>query len=73
MKRIPIPTTPSDRLFAETKLKMVMRIYGVSRARALELIAERKAAKAAANGESQAGGKKDDGDETFMSAEDFFA
>ena len=60
-------------VFAKMKVKMVMRIYGVSRARALEIIAERKAAKAAANGESQAGGKKDDGDETFMSAEDFFA
>ena len=31
-------------LFAEIKVKMVMRIYGVSRVRALEIIAAREAA-----------------------------
>ena len=35
-------------LFAEIKVKMVMRIYGVSRARALEIIAERESARKAA-------------------------
>ena len=35
-------------LFAEIKVKMVMRIYGVSRVRALEIIAEREAARKAA-------------------------
>ena len=34
--------------FAEIKVKMVMRIYGVSRVRALEIIAEREAARKAA-------------------------
>ena len=35
-------------LFAEIKVKMVMRIYGVSRVQALEIIAEREAARKAA-------------------------
>ena len=35
-------------IFAEIKVKMVMRIYGVSRVRALEIIAEREAARKAA-------------------------
>ena len=35
-------------LFAEIKVKMVMRIYGVSRVRALEIIAAREAARKAA-------------------------
>ena len=40
-------------LFAEIKVKMVMRIYGVSRVRALEIIAAREAAcKAAEKAES---------------------
>ena len=40
-------------LFAEIKVKMVMRIYGVSRARALEIVAAREAAcKAAEKAES---------------------
>ena len=34
-------------LFVEIKTKMVMRIYGVSRARALEIIAGREAARKA--------------------------
>ena len=34
-------------LFAEIKVKMVMRIYGVVRARALEIIAAREAARKA--------------------------
>ena len=40
-------------LFVEIKVKMVMRIYGVSRVRALEIIAERESAcKAAEKAES---------------------
>ena len=35
-------------LFAEIKVKMVMRIYGVSRAQALEIIAARESARKAA-------------------------
>ena len=35
-------------LFAEIKVKMVRRIYGVSRVRALEIIAERESARKAA-------------------------
>ena len=35
-------------LFAEVKVKMVMRIYGASRARALEIIAARESARKAA-------------------------
>ena len=34
-------------LFAEIKVKMVMRIYGVSRVRAFEIIAERESARKA--------------------------
>ena len=63
----------AEDLVTKMKVKMVMRIYGVSRARALEIIAEREAVKAAANGELQAGGKKGDTDEARLSAEEFFA
>ena len=35
-------------LFAEIKIKMVMRIYGVSRVQALEIIASRESARKAA-------------------------
>ena len=66
-------TKTAEDLFTKMKVKMVMRIYGVSRARALEIIAARDAAKAAVNGESRSGGKNDDTGETLMSAEDFFA
>ena len=38
-------------LFAEIKVKMVMRIYGVSRVQALEIIAAREAARKAAKKE----------------------
>ena len=63
----------TEDLFTKMKVKMVMRIYGVSRAKALEIIAARDTANAAANGKSQAGGNEGDADETLMSAEDFFA
>lgn len=35
-------------LFAEIKVKMVMRIYGVSRAQAIEIVTERESARKAA-------------------------
>ena len=63
----------AEDLFTKMKVKMVMRIYGVSRAKALEIIAARTAAKGAANSKLQTDGKKGDADEALMSAEDFFA
>ena len=60
-------------LFTKMKVKMVMRIYGVSRARALEIIAGREAAKSAENGKAQEDGKTGGTDEELLSAEDFFA
>ena len=33
---------PENGLFSEVKVKMAMRVYGVSRSRALEIIAERE-------------------------------
>ena len=60
-------------LFTKMKVKMVMRIYGVSRSKALGIIAEREAAKTTEKGKAQDGGKKGDTDEMLMSAEEFFA
>ena len=60
-------------IFAGIKAKMVMRIYGVSRALALEIIAGREAAKSAENGKAHEDGQKGDTDEELLSAEDFFA
>ena len=60
-------------IFAGIKVKMVMRIYGVSRARALEIIAGRAAEKKAleeAKDKIGKRGKNDAGE--LMSAEDFF-
>ena len=65
MKRIPIPTTPSDRLFAETKLKMVMKLNNMTRRQAAENIANR--ARTSTNA------SKRDLDDEIMSAEEFFA
>ena len=64
MKRIPIPTTPSDRLFAETKLKMVMKLNNMTRRQAAENIANR--ARTSTNA------SKRDLDDEIMSAEEFF-
>ena len=58
-----------DILFGEIKVKMVMRIYNVSRARALEMIAGRAADKAALE---NAAGPDEDDDGELMSAKDFF-
>ena len=66
-------------LFEEIKIKMVMKVYGISRSKAMELIAGRAAAKAScANGDtgnaraSSAGRFAHDHDGEFMSAEEFF-
>ena len=64
--------TSAENLLAEAKVKMVMRIYGVSRAKALEIVAAR-AKKAGESGESgvrAARPPRDDGG--FMGAEEFF-
>ena len=57
-----------DDLFADVKVKMVMRINGVSRAKALEIISARAAEKAAAEDGEEARPR----DGRFMSAEEFF-
>ena len=60
-------------LFSELKVKMVMRIYGVSKKRALEIIDGRAVAKRAhesGNGNDGRASGKDEGG--FMSAKDFF-
>ena len=57
-----------EALFAAVKVKMVMRIYGVSRAKALEIIAKRegeKKAEASEDIEREEPGR-------LMSAEEFF-
>ena len=59
----------SHDLFAEVKVKMVMRVYGVSRAKALEIISAR------AEDEKTTDERKEDcqqDEEVLMSAADFF-
>ena len=59
-------------ILGDIKVRMVMRIYGVSKARALDIIAGRadeRAALEAAKGGDRGRGEADDG---LMSAEDFF-
>lgn len=60
--------------FTEAKIKMVMRIYGVSRKDALGIIAGRKSEKdellRAKKSRARHGGR--DEDEGLMTAEDFF-
>ena len=62
-------------IFREVKLKMVMRIYGVSRSKAMKIIAAREKAKNAAE-EAKAGLKKDrrriSRGNDMISTEDFF-
>jgi len=60
-----------DLLFGEIKVKMVMRIYNVSCARALEMIAGRDAEKKALEADAASERAEDDGGE-LMTAEDFF-
>ncbi len=61
-----------EALFAAVKVKMVMRIYGVSRAKALEIIAKRESETRAAEGERADCSTAEDRDGEFMSAADFF-
>ena len=59
-------------ILGDIKARMVMRIYGVSKARALDIIASRadeRAALEAAKGGDRGRGEADDG---LISAEDFF-
>ena len=57
-----------EALFAAVKVKMVMRIYGVSRAKALEIIAKRENEKKAA--EPEGNDREEPG--RLMSAQEFF-
>ena len=61
-------------LFAEVKVKMVMRVYGVTKARALEILADRddekKPSEASAGNVNEI--EDDEEDVPFMSAEEFF-
>ena len=61
-----------ETLFAAVKVKMVMRIYGVSRAKALEIIARREDEKKAAEGKGADRSTAEGRDGEFMSAEEFF-
>ena len=61
----------ADDLFAEIKVKMVMRVYGVTKAHALEMLAEAKKPPEAPVGEAD-GIEDDDEDDEFMSASDSF-
>ena len=63
----------AEDLFTKMKVKMIMRIYGVSRARALEIIAGREPAKSAENGKAQDVRSETDADDELLSAEEFFA
>ena len=59
--------------FAELKVKMVMRIYGVSKVHALEIIAGRAAEKTALEDAKENKRKKAKTDvDELMSAEEFF-
>ena len=61
----------ADDLFQEAKLRMVMRIYGVSRAKALEIIAARakKSEDGVKSGDCQA---TPSGNDELTSVEEFF-
>ena len=65
--------TSAEDLFTKMKVKMVMRIYGASCAKALEIIAVGDAAKAAENGKAQDVRSETDDDDELLSAEEFFA
>ena len=58
--------------FSEIKIKMVMRIYGVSRARAIEIIAGREAEKVALEAAKDEARERASTDDRLMSAEEFF-
>ena len=63
-------------IFLEAKAKMIMRIYGVSRTKALEIAASRgETANAGGNGKSRSmtKGRAASRDDDLMSAEEFFS
>ena len=65
----------AKKTFADIKVRMVMRIYGVTRAKAEKIISERAAAKTEAGAAAKAAGAAEDcglGDVELMSAEEFF-
>ena len=65
----------AKKTFADIKARMVMRIYGVPRAKAEKIISERAAAKTEAGAAAKAAGAAEDcglGDVDLMSAEEFF-
>ena len=65
----------TKKTFADIKVRMVMRIYGVTRAKAEKIISERAAAKTEAGAAAKAAGAAEDcglGDVDLMSAEEFF-
>jgi len=61
-----------EAIFAAVKVKMVMRIHGVSRAQALEIIARREAEKKAAEDEESAREQSGRRGDNLMSAREFF-
>ena len=67
---------PGKDHFSEVKVKMVMRIYGVSRGEALEIIAKRNAESTAAHDEVDEDDDDDEDDDEpfpFISAKEFFS
>ena len=65
----------AKKTFADIKARMVMRIYGVTRAKAEKIISERAAAKTESGAAAKAAGAAEDcglGDVELMSAEEFF-
>lgn len=61
--------------FEDIKARMVMRIYGVTRAKAEKIISERAAAKTESGAAAKAAGAAEDcglGDVELMSGEEFF-
>ncbi len=63
----------TKKTFADIKARMVMRIYGVTRAKAEKIISERAAAKAGDGAATNPDGAVKDGEEVeIMSAEEFF-
>ena len=70
---------PRKDLFNEIKIKMLMKIYGISRSEAMELIARRRAESARDGNKGEkddftlkAGSIAPDKEDDFMSAEEFF-
>lgn len=63
----------AKKTFADIKARMVMRIYGVTRAKAEKMLSERAAAKAGDGAATNPDGAVKDGEEVeIMSAEEFF-